>query len=104
MADSTPNRHDVSLEDAQRLDRLSEEIRSRLTEMAYIVSRISGADYAGGAVQKFVSRDAEKKIVEPGSGGGHFDYIEIIEIVPGFECCVGSIGGHTILECPCGSG
>lgn len=97
MNESTSYRHEVSLEDAQRLNRLSEEIRSRLTEIAFISSRISGTDYAGGGVTRFVPREGAKTVEAAAS----YDWLEMVEIVPGFECCYGSIGGETVLACPC---
>jgi hypothetical protein len=98
MADPT-NRLDVSPDDAQRLNRLSEEVNGRLTELALIIARITGEAYTGGPIQSFVPR-------QPASGSGTVelassDWLEIVEILPGFECCYGSIGGQTVLSCPC---
>ena len=97
MTESTSHRHEVSLEDAQRLNRLSEEIRSRLTEIAYIVSRVSGTDYDGAGVTRFVPREGSKTVEVAAS----YDWLEIVEILPGVQCCYGSIGGQTVLACPC---
>jgi hypothetical protein len=95
----TQNRHEVSGEDAQRLERLSDEVGSRLAEITQIISRITGSEHGEGSVQSFVPRGAVKA-----EAAAAFDWIEIVEIVPGFNCCYGSIGGQTILECPCGAG
>jgi len=97
MTESNSNRYMVSQEDAQRLDRLSEEIRGRLTEMALIMARVSGSEYSGGAVTKFVPR----KAVQTHELVASSDWIEIVEIVPGYNCCYGSVGGQTVLNCPC---
>lgn len=97
MTDSTLHRHEVSPEDAQRLNRLSEEIRSRLTEIAFIVSRISGTDSAGDRVIRFTPREGAKTLETE----ANYDWLELVEMVPGLVCCYGSIGGETVLACPC---
>ena len=90
------NRLEVTQEDAQRLNRLSEEVNGRLTEIALIIARITGEAYTGGPVRSFVPRQATS------TEAATSDWLEIVEIVPGFECCYGSIGGETVLACPCG--
>jgi hypothetical protein len=92
------NRIKLESEDAQRLNRLSEEVRGRLTEMASIVARVSGSEFSAGGVQNFVPREGEHR-KELAAG----DWLELVDIVPGLTCCYGSIGGETILECPCGT-
>jgi hypothetical protein len=79
------------------LNRLSEEVRGRLAEMALIITRVAGLEHTGGAVGKFVPREGTE--VQKAAGG--FDWLEIVEVVPGFDCCYGSIGGQTVLSCPC---
>lgn len=96
MTGDDSNRHIVQPEDAQRLNRLSEEVRSRLTEMALIIARISGSEYSGGPVTKFIPREGAQTVKAAAQ-----DWLEIVEIVPGLDCCYGSIDGQTILECPC---
>ena len=97
MTENDSNRYNVQPEDAQRLNRLSEEVRSRLTEIALIIARVSGSEYSGGAVTNFVPRQG----AQTRAAAASFDWIEIVEIVPGFNCCYGSIGGQTVLDCPC---
>ena len=82
------------------MNRLSEEVNGRLTELALIIARITGEAYTGGPIQSFVPR-------QPASASGvaevaaTSDWLEIVEILPGFNCCYGSIGGETVLSCPC---
>jgi hypothetical protein len=71
----------VEAEDAQGLNRLSEEIRGRLVEMALIIARVSVSERSGSAVLKFVPREG----VQLTKASGGFDYLEIVEIFPGFE-------------------
>lgn len=85
-------------EDAARLARLSEEVRSRLAEIAMITSRVAGVDTPTGHVVKFVTREAGfKKNAQAADG----DWMEIGE-VDGFEFCYGVIDGHPFAESPCG--
>ncbi|MFI1394195.1 hypothetical protein [Streptomyces sp. NPDC020681] len=92
---------EVATEDIQRLTRLSEEIRSRLAEIALITARAAGAEPLKGPVHKYVSRDgARKPGVRADAGSG--DWVEIID-VDGFEACYGVIGGKAFAESPCGA-
>lgn len=99
MAESNPNRHDVQPDDAQRLDRLSEEIRGRLQEIGLIVARVTGTEQSGGAVVKFVPREAKKAHVDAEDS----DWVEIVDIEPDTNYCYGSIGGEKFAESPCGA-
>ena len=99
MSETNPNRYELAAEDAQRMARLSEEVRGRLLEMAMITARTVGVTLGEGAVLKFVphTRAAEnqEKVKEEG------DWMELIE-VDGEEVCYGVIGGKAFAESPCG--
>jgi hypothetical protein len=97
MAGTNPNRYELEPEDAQRMRRLSEEIRSRLLEMALITARTVGIELRGSAAIKFVPRKTAR---EADAGAG--DWMEIDE-VDGFEVCYGVIGGKAFAESPCGA-
>ncbi|GAA1236781.1 hypothetical protein GCM10009665_28700 [Kitasatospora nipponensis] len=90
-------------EDMQRVDRLSEEVRGRLYEIALIVSRTVGVQAPTGHVEKFVPREAVPltgRHADADAGGG--DWVEIGE-VDGTEYCYGEIGGQAFAESPCGA-
>lgn len=92
------NRYEMTPEDTQRMARLSEEVRSRLLEMALITARTAGLDLGANAVIKFVphrrrSDDPKVKAED--------DWMELIE-VDGVEACYGVIGGQAFAESPCG--
>jgi hypothetical protein len=97
MASTT--RHDLSPDDAERLNRLSEEVRGRLFETALILGRVTRqGEGRGNAVTRFVPRARmhdEKKKAEG-------DWIEIID-VDGEEACYGVIDGQPFAESPCGA-
>lgn len=97
MNGETGERKEIGAADAERLSRLSEEIRGRLAEIALIVTRVSGANYDGEAVGRFTPRGSRAATDHSAA----YDWIEIVEILPGFDCCYGSIGGKTVLSCPC---
>src|SRR5690348_5603057 len=97
MDGETGERKEIGAADAERLNRLSEEIRGRLAEIALILTRVSGAKYDGEAVGRFTPRGSR---VATEHSAAH-DWIEIVEILPGFECCYGSIEGKAVLSCPC---
>jgi hypothetical protein len=96
MAETNPNRYELEPEDAQRMRRLSEEVRSRLLEMALITARTVGVQLRGSADIKFIPLKAAR---EADAGAG--DWMEIDE-VDGVEFCYGVIGGHAFAESPCG--
>jgi hypothetical protein len=99
MADEASHRHELLPEDGQRLNRLSEEIRSRLAEMSYIFGRVIGSEFEGGAVTGFKTREGTSGV----DFAAGYDYLELVEFL-GIDGCYGSIGGQTVLEWPCGSG
>ena len=96
-----PNRHDLPPEVAQRLTRLSEEVRSRLVEIALITARASGNDLPNSTAIKFAPRPIAKA-ADAGTG----DWMELIEVVADdgqtYTACYGSIGGQSFAESPCG--
>jgi hypothetical protein len=98
MNGGTGERKEIAAADAERLNRLSEEIRGRLAEIALIVTRVTGAKYDGEAVGRFTPRGSRPAKEHAAATQ---DWIEIVEILPGFECCYGSIEGKTVLSCPC---
>jgi hypothetical protein len=86
-------------EDAQRLRRLSEEIRGRLVEVALITMR--GKQIPKNGDIRFVP-GTRKKAMDASSG----DWVEIIEVdVNGttVEACYGEINGVPFSESPCGA-
>jgi hypothetical protein len=97
--DSEPKRADLEAEAAQRLRRLSEEVRSRLLEIALIAGRSVGVAVGGSSDVKFVS---ERARVAANADAGAGDWLEITDI-DGFEVCYGSIGGKPFAESPCGA-
>jgi hypothetical protein len=99
MATQDPTRYPVDDDDAQRLTRLSEEVRARLTEMAFIAARVTGTKYDGGGIAKFVPREALR---ERAANAPETIEIEIVEIFPGFDCCYGTFSdGSMFFDCPC---
>lgn len=97
MAGTDSTRYQLDPEDAQRMRRLTEEVRGRLLEMAMITARTAGVELRGSAAIRFVphkaAADAE---ADPG------DWMEIDE-VDGVEVCYGVIGGQAFAESPCGA-
>jgi hypothetical protein len=87
--------YELSGDDAQRLEALSEEVRSRLREIAQIVARPVGVDLHDNSLIKFEPRDA-------GSAVESGDWVEIID-VDGVEACYGVINGVPFAESPCGT-
>ena len=94
-----PNRHELQSEVAHRLTRLSEEVRSRLVEIALITARASGTDLPSSTAIKFAPRPLA---ADAGTG----DWMEIIEVEAGdgqtYTACYGSIGGQSFAQSPCG--
>ncbi len=95
MVPDEANRREPSPEDAQRLNRLSEEVRGRLLEIALIMARVGGKDYDGGAVGKFVPRETTP--LEAASGG----WIEIVDFPDGTSGCYGELDGRPFVAIPC---
>ena len=86
-------RYELSADDVQRLQELSQGVRSGLREIAEIAARPVGVQVGDNSVIQFVPRDAGSA-VEAG------DHVEII-IVDGHEVCYGTIGGESFAESPC---
>jgi hypothetical protein len=101
MEASDSNRHGLQPEVAQRVARLSEEIRGRLVELAIITARATGVDAPKGSAVKFAPRAVEQ---EANAGAG--DWMEIIEVEADdgqvYTACYGVIGGQAFAESPCG--
>jgi hypothetical protein len=92
---SEENRQEVSPEDGERLNRLSEEVRGRLTEMALIVGRVAGNDsFSKGELGKFVPREGVKV---PGGSKESSDWMEILDYGP-LHGSYGHIGGHWFVK------
>jgi hypothetical protein len=90
---------ELQQEEAQRLRRLSEEVRSRLLETALITGRTVGKELAVNADIRFVP--ARDRATAKGADAGAGDWMEIIE-VDGVEVCYGVINGEPFAESPCG--
>jgi hypothetical protein len=96
MAESSSNRYQLDPDDAQRMRRLTEEVRSRLLEMALIGARTVGVELRGSAHFKFIPLTAARQADPTG------DWVEIDE-VDGVEFCYGVIDGVPFAESPCGA-
>jgi hypothetical protein len=93
---------ELQQEDALRMRRLSEEIRSRLLELALITSRTAGMEIPKNADIRFVP-GTKRKAMDASAG----DWIEIIEVDTNggtVEACYGVINGVPFAESPCGAG
>jgi hypothetical protein len=91
---------ELQVEDALRMRRLSEEVRSRLLELALINSRTVGIEIPKNANIQFVP-GAKVKAMDAGAG----DWMELIMVdVNGgqVEVCYGVINGEPFAESPCG--
>jgi hypothetical protein len=88
-------RYELSADDAQRLRELSQEVRSRLREIAQIAASPVGVQVGNDSIVQFMPRDAGRA-VDAG------DHVEII-IVDGHEVCYGTVGGVPFSESPCGA-
>jgi hypothetical protein len=97
MAESSSNRYQLEPDDAQRMRRLTEEVRSRLLEIALITARTTGVELRGSAHFKFIPLTAGRQ-ADAAAG----DWVEIDE-VDGVEYCYGVMGGHAFAESPCGA-
>jgi hypothetical protein len=86
--------------DAEKLARLTEEIRGRLEEIAHITARTLGKRLDKGAVRKFVPH-------EPAADSPTVVEVEILDefLGPGTApCCLVVLSdGDWFVECPCGA-
>lgn len=91
-------RHAVQAEDAQRLNRLSEEVQARLGEIAAIATRV-GADGADGVgeIQKFTTRAGTRGAAGSVTEAETSDWMEIIDAGE-HQIIFGSIGGKSFIE------
>lgn len=101
MCGTSTKHHELSADVAQRLSRLSEEVRGRLAEIALITARAAGVDLPDSGIVKFAPRPIAH---EADAGAG--DWMEIIEVPADdghvYTACYGVIGGHAFAESPCG--
>ena len=86
---------EISIDDIQRLARLSEEIRGRLAEISMILSRATGDPN----VEKGTIRGFTPKGVTSSNRSG--DWMEIMD-VDSVEACYAVINGKPFAEIPCG--
>jgi hypothetical protein len=102
MYQSKPNRHELSLEVAQRLGRLSEEVRGRLLEIALITARAASVDLPNSSAIKFAPHPIAQ---EADAGAG--SWMEIIEVEAEdgqvYTACYGVVDGVAFAESPCGA-
>ena len=73
-----PQKYEFTLEDKSRVNRLVEEIRGRLEELALISARTAGFTLSGEAMRKFAPM-AQKTFASP-------YYIEIVCMPDGGPC------------------
>ncbi len=102
MTDTVRQRAALRLEDRERMQRLSEEVRGRLQEMALITARTLGIDLDSDTVVKFVPLKVDRASLgqEPGLGEEPGQTIEIVCGPAGCGCYVDPPG---ICEFPCGA-
>lgn len=97
MSEAKPNqsRYQMQSEDASRMHRLAEEVRSRVLEMALITARTAGKQLPKDAVPKFVPREA---VADAGADAGASGtiWMEIIDNPDGSHTCVGQETDGTI--------
>lgn len=84
----------LSVEDRQRMRRLSEEVRGRLEEMALITARALGVPLANDAVRKFVP-------VDTGTDEAHVVHVEIIDNPDGTHGCYTEFDDGSAVCEPC---
>ena len=85
---------ELSVEDRQRMRRLTEEVRGRLEEMALITARTLGVPLSPGSVRKFVP-------VAAAADQAHVVHVEIIDNPDGtYGCYTEFDDGSAICE-PC---
>ena len=97
MPETSSKRVQLNPDDRQRMQRLSEEIRARLTEMALIFSRTTETDLGSDAVLKFIP----EKIAGTDPHARAVKHIEIICAPDGTCGCWVDPPG--ICEYPCGA-
>jgi hypothetical protein len=101
MAETASTQQELRKDDAERLDRLTEEVQGRLEEMALIATRTLGIKLENDFVTKFVARTAR----EASDDAGEVIYIEILDPPEGGSICVIHCpDGVSHIERPCGSG
>jgi hypothetical protein len=92
------NKSTISIDDVNRLRRLSEEVRGRLVEISLIIAHNTALPLKDTANIQFKPPKVSNRVRDAGGG----DWVEIGE-VDGFEYCYGVIGGKPFAESPCGA-
>jgi hypothetical protein len=101
VTETSGTRIQLSADDAQRAARLTEEIRGRVEELAWIVARVTGRRLPPDVIRKFVPRPLgasdEPTVVE----------VEILDDFlppPHAACCLVTLSNEDwFVECPCGA-
>ncbi len=94
MTNVTQQRAELRPEDRDRMQRLSEEVRGRLQEMALITTRTLGIALDSQTAVKFAPQELDRGADETGM------HIEIVCTPDGCGCYVDPPG---ICEFPCGA-
>ncbi len=101
MYETGSTRPELPAEAAQRLTRLSEEIRARLLEVALIAAHATKTDLPNSSTIRFSPRP-----IAADADAGAGDWMEIIEVEADdgqvYEACYGVINGVPFAESPCG--
>ena len=85
---------ELSVEDRQRMRRLTEEVRGRLEEMALITARTLGVPLTPGSVRKFVP-------VPAATDQAHVVHVEIIDNPDGTHGCYTEFDDGSAICEPC---
>jgi hypothetical protein len=104
MSEARPTVTKLRAEDAERMQRLSEEVRSRLEEMALIAARTLGRKLEPDAVRKFVPTNRAKE--SAALAGGPIVDVEITDNPDGTTTCTifcPPPASEVFVENPCGS-
>jgi hypothetical protein len=95
MTDTSPKRSALTPADRERMQRLSEEVRGRLQEMALITTRTLGIPLDRDTVVKFSPVETR--------ADGDLGVVTNIEIVCGPDGCGCYVEPPGICEFPCGA-
>lgn len=96
MSESKSPRVELRADDQERMQSLSEEVRSRLEEMALIIARNAGIELYSDAVRKFVPVNRAENV--------ECTETEIIDLPDGTSgCYVECDDGSGFSEYPCGA-
>jgi hypothetical protein len=64
MNEATPTRVELRPDDRERMQRLAEEVRGRLEEMALITGRTLGIPVTRDSIRKFAPAAADQPVIE----------------------------------------